>query len=115
MTGKELQLKIKKSGRTQKDIAEEMGMDPTQWTPILKQKDVKSGIIESVAQILGLSMAQMYGETEGDSISADHNSTSFKGATTCDPRLLDIIQTRDKQLDKAQDQIDRLLTIIENH
>ena len=98
MTGKELQTVIRNSGKTQKELAAKMGMNPTQWTAYIKQDDIKSGIIEKVAGLLGLSIAEMYGE----------------GSAQGDSRLIDMVQSRDRQLDKSQEQIDRLIRIIEN-
>lgn len=66
MNGKELQSIIRKSGKTQKQLAVEMGMDPTQWTAIIKQADVKSGLVEQVAQLLGMTVGQCYGEAAAD-------------------------------------------------
>lgn len=97
MTGKELQAIIIRSGKTQKELAEKLGMHPTQWRTYFGQDDIKSGIIEKVAGLLGVTMAEMYGEegSQGDS------------------RLMEMIQSRDRQLDKSQEQIDRLIRIIE--
>ena len=97
MTGKELQAIIHRSGKTQKELAEKLGMHPTQWRTYFGQDDVKSGIVEKVAELLGITVAEMYGQ---DSCS--------------DSRLIDMVQSRDRQLDKSQEQIDRLIRIIEN-
>lgn len=97
MTGKELQAIIKRSGKTQKELAAKMGMHPSQWTGYISQDDVKSGIVEKVAELLGLTVAEMYGQ-EGCG----------------DPRLMEMVQSRDRQIDKCQEQIDRLIRIVEN-
>ncbi len=97
MTGKELQAIIRRSGKTQKELALKMGMHPSQWTGYINQDDVKSGIVEKVAELLGMTVAEMYGQEGGS-----------------DPRLMDMVQSRDRQLDKCQEQIDRLIRIIEN-
>ena len=97
MTGKELQTIINRSGKTQKELAEKLGMHPTQWRTYFGQDDVKSGIIEKVAGLIGFTMAEMYGE-EGQS----------------DSQLMEMLQSKDRQLDKSQEQIDRLIRIIEN-
>lgn len=65
MNGKELQLKIKASGKSQKELAEKMGVHPTQFTAWFKQESVASGVIEQIAALLGMSMGQFYGETNG--------------------------------------------------
>lgn len=96
MTGKELQAIIHRSDKTQKELAEKLGMHPAQWRTYFGQDDVKSGIVEKVAGLLGMSVAEMYGQ---DSCS--------------DSRLMEMLQSRDRQLDKCQEQIDRLIRIIE--
>lgn len=102
MTGKELQERIKKSGKTQRGLAEKMGMKPSQWTTYFKQESVTSSVIEQVAQLLGMSMGEFYGEDAA-------------GKAACDSRLLGIIETRDRHIEKCQQQIDRLLDIIETN
>lgn len=97
MTGKQLQAIIRNSGKTQKELAAKMGMHPSQWTAYIGQDDVKSGIIEKVAELLGITVAEMYGQE-----------------ACSDSRLMEMIQSRDRQLDKSQEQIDRLIRIIEN-
>lgn len=104
MNGRDLQIKIKKAGKKQNQLARELGMDPTQWTAIFKQDDVKSGIIEKVARVLGMTVGQFYGED---------NAPPATELCSCNPRLLDIIQSRDSALEKSQAQIDQLLRIIE--
>jgi hypothetical protein len=75
-----------------------------------------------------MSVADFYDTPSGDNIAAYDHSTAFKGNQICDHRLLDIIQARDRQIDKcqqqnekiqqllekSQEQIDRLIAIIEN-
>lgn len=68
--------------------------------------------IERIADLLDCTIDELFGREPaagegGDHIEADHNSTAFKGTNTCDQRLLSMIETRDRQLDKAQEQLDR--------
>ena len=65
MNGKELQRRIKLSGKTQKELAEKMGMHPTQFTTYFKQESVASGVVEKVAELLGMTMGEFYGERNG--------------------------------------------------
>lgn len=104
MTGKELQKKIRKSGMTQKVLAEKMGIHPSQWTTYFKQDSVTSDVVEKVARLLGMTMGQFYGEVAADEAG---------GAIVCDQRLLDAISARDRQIDACQEQISRLLRIID--
>lgn len=70
MDGKELKRIIKQSGRSQKELAEQMGMQPSQWTAYFRQESVSSEVLERVASLLGMSMGQLYGEATA---AAEHN------------------------------------------
>lgn len=63
MNGKQLQKIIRQSGMTQKAVAELMEIHPTQFTTYFKQDSVTSEVLEKVAQALGMTMGQLYGET----------------------------------------------------
>lgn len=91
------------------------------FSDIIRNENPKAETIERIADLLQCPIDELFdreftyaAESTGDSITADNNSTAFKGISTCDPRLLDIIQSRDRQLDKAQSQIDHLLKLLDN-
>ncbi len=111
MDGERIKYEIKKKGYTIKRIAEELNQSQQNLSAKLNSDDVSSGLIEKICDIIGVKMSELY--SDGDIISAVNNSTAIKGNQSCDPRLLDIIDARDKQNEKSQEQIDRLLTIIE--
>ena len=111
MDGERIKYEIKKRGYTIKRIAKELNTSQQNLSAKLNADDISSGLIEQICEIIGVRMSDLY--SDGDIISAVNNSTAIKGNQSCDPRLLDIIQARDKQNEKSQEQIDRLLTIIE--
>lgn len=89
----------------------------TSYKDVERNDNPKAATIERIANLLDCSIDELFDrETAhvGDTISADNNSTAFKGTSTCDSRLLDIIEARDRQLDKSQSQIDRLLGLLED-
>ena len=110
MDGERIKYEIKKKGFTMKRVAKELKQSQQNLSAKLNTEDVSSGLIEQICDIIGVRMAELY---DGDIISAINNSTAFKGTQSCDPRLLDIIQARDAQNAKSQEQIDRLIAIIE--
>lgn len=110
MDGERIKYEIKKKGFTMKRVARELKQSQQNLSAKLNTDDVSSGLIEQICDIIGVRMAELY---DGDIISAINNSTAFKGTQSCDPRLLDIIQARDAQNAKSQEQIDRLIAIIE--
>ena len=66
MNGKELQRRIRMSGIKQRELAEKMGIHPTQFTTYFKQESVASGVIEQVAEFLGMTMGEFYGESNAN-------------------------------------------------
>lgn len=120
MTGEELKLEIKRRGCTIRQIALALGRSEQNFGRMLKTSEsVSSAVIEKTAEIMGVPVSELYAKG-GDTITAHDHSTAFKGTNNCDARLLEIIQTRDRQMekymtqmDKSQQQIDRLLAIIE--
>jgi transcriptional regulator with XRE-family HTH domain len=111
MTGEELKKRLKKTGLKQGEMAQLLGMpNPQALYQALKADDVKSGLIEDCCRKLGLSIVELY---EGDDlIIASDNSTAFKG----NGNTVNTVNGTDKfieLLNKKDEQIDRLLTIIE--
>jgi transcriptional regulator with XRE-family HTH domain len=114
MTGEQLKHEIKRRGYTLRSVAAVLGIAEQNLGRKLKGASVSTEVIEAAAQVMGVTVGELYNPSAaGDNIQADHNSTAFKGTYSCDTRLLGIIETRDRQLDKSQQQIDRLLAIIE--
>jgi DNA-binding Xre family transcriptional regulator len=82
------------------------------WAEIERAKDLNASTLEGIAELLDCSIDEFFdrkpvNHTQGDHIEADNNSTAFKNTNTCDQRLLSLLETRDRQLDKAQEQLDR--------
>lgn len=106
MRGSELKKIVLKSGKTQKEIADAFGMQPSQWTTYFKQADVKSGLLERTARYLGMTMGELYGEACRISDGED-----LKGATVVE--LIKIVRSKDKQIEECQQQISRLISLLE--
>ena len=104
MTGAQLKLIVERSGYTKKKMAELLGFNDQRWREVFGSPNVKSGYVEKIAAVLGKSIGEMYGE--GDTITATDHSTAFKGQLSCDQRLIDAIQEKDRL-------IERLVAIIE--
>lgn len=126
--GKKVAAMAKKKGIKAKDFVAYVYPDRsgnTSYADVEKNDNPKARTVELMADILQCPIDELFDRevevSAGDNITADNNSTAFKGINTCDPRLLDIIQARDRQIDKAQQhldksqsQIDRLLAIVES-
>ncbi len=86
------------------------------FSDIIKNDNPKAETIERIADLLDCSIDELFDRApaagkSGDHIEATDNSTAFKGINTCDPRLLSMIETRDRQIDKCQQQIDQLIEL----
>lgn len=64
MEGKALKNKIAEINVTQLELAGRLGVTPQSLSSILHAKDVRSGTIEKIAQVLGVSVSFFYGEGE---------------------------------------------------
>ena len=62
MEGKVLKQKIAELDVTQLDLANRLGTTPQSLFSILHAKDVRSGTIEKIAQVLDVSVSFFYGE-----------------------------------------------------
>lgn len=60
MNGSDLKARLKRSGKTMTEIGALMGMSPQALNNVFKTKDVKSGILESLAERLGITIAELY-------------------------------------------------------
>lgn len=105
MTGERLKQIIATCGYSQKELTEKMKTVKYEqdWTRIFTSKDVKSGVLEELAAVLGISMGQLYGEEPADPATA---------AMATPSRYIDLLQARDRQIDKLQQHISALLKIV---
>ena len=62
MTGKELKSIIERSGIRANAFAEKLGIVPQSLNSVFNSADVKSGMVEKVAEILGVPICQLYGK-----------------------------------------------------
>ena len=108
MSGEELKKKLVDTGISLTKISGMLGKTPQQLDQALNAKDVKTGFVEDLCRVLNVDISFFYGE--GDKIVAVDNSTAFKGNGNT------VGASEDKYLallSKKDEQIDRLITIIE--
>ena len=128
MTGNHLKNLILSEGYSINRMAELIGIAQPNLLALLKHEDVRTGLVEKVAEVMGKPLSFFYGEAYGQvSQITGNNNTSVAGnditVGSPDERLLDLLKTKDDQLtmamkqtskaqeqvDKAQSQIDRIL------
>lgn len=93
---------IERSGIRTNAFAEQMGLVPQQLNQMFKAADIKSGTLEKVAEVLGVPVSALYGE----GITNNQVNNTIGGDNNVSLNGYDALKKRDEQ-------IDRLLTIIE--
>lgn len=109
MEGKKIKEILKKEGITLSELARALGFDNDQRLhSALKSDDVKSGLLEDIARATNKSVGFFYGMP---TYINDHGILASDNATYNDTEIsIHFIGL----LEKKDEQIDRLLTIIEN-
>lgn len=119
MKGESIRRKIKLSGRRFTEIAESMGITPQALNKILGSEDVKTGSLERIADAMGVPVTYFYDENGNGngSISASGHAMVANRDVNSEERsvlvLAEQLSTKDKQISIKDQQIDRLLGIIE--
>ena len=83
MNGEELKNKLRMTGVNLVEIADMVGMSQANFSAALKVKDVKTGFIEKLCDVLSLDLSFFYGGTKYApmQVSADHGSIATGGGS----------------------------------
>lgn len=117
MTGQELKARIMKVGKSQKDIADYLGVTAQSLSSVLSAKDVRSGTIEKIAQVLNVPISFLYGEKDkdqnaiatGNGIAVAGNNNVAGNVTIGDATVL---QERVTMLEKLLEEKERTIKIL---
>lgn len=121
MTGEKVKELIIKRGYNVAQVAEMIGTSQQNLAANLKHTDVRSGLLEKIAEAISVPLAAFYGERFGSvQTVGDNNSQvtqvagNYSGAPDSD--VLGLLKIKDeqllltiKQVSKAQEQMDRVL------
>lgn len=123
MNGKIIKDVLAKHGISQAEIAKLLGTTPNNLNNMLAKDDVRTGLLEGIAEAAHLPISVFYGDAY--TITGSNNATAINNstATSNDDRLLTLLVNKDEQLtlamkqtskaqdqmDKAQQQMDRVL------
>lgn len=115
MTGKVLQERIAAvSNIPFNTIAERIGVSAQSMYQFFTAKDVKSGLIEKVCEVLNIDVATLYGQEQVQGI--NHNAgdviTGNNVANRLNEESKQMISILDNQLRVKDEQIDKLLNIL---
>ena len=120
MKGEQIKQVLIDNKHQMKDIAEKMGTSLSNLSAGLSKSDVRTGLLEKIAEAAGLPIAAFYGDSYGPVLNAfGNNSTQVAGnysGLAPDSDVFAIMKMKDEQLlltirqvSKAQEQMDRVL------
>jgi hypothetical protein len=128
MTGKHILDLMQQEGYSVNKMAELIGTSQPNLLSALKHTDIRTGLLEKIAQAMGKPLSFFYGEAYGSvTVAGNNNATAINNstatATANDDRLLTLLVNKDEQLtmamrqtskaqeqtSKAQEQMDRVL------
>lgn len=122
MTGEELKTILVRNGLQQKDIAEKLEMSQQNFAASLKVRDIKTGFLEQICDVLNVPINFFYNGTNyGYSLSGKHkdNVTTLTETVATLTReletsqqqksdLIGVVSTSQKQIEQLTNIIDRL-------
>ena len=121
MKGEVIKALLLDKGYNIAQIAEMIGTSQQNLASNLKHTDVRSGLLERIAEAIGVPVSQLYGESGGvaQRISGNNNTQISGDSNTVAPSdaaLLELLKANSEQLtmamrqtSKAQEQMDRVL------
>ena len=113
MEGKVIKQKLLELNVTQLDLAGKLGTTPQSLSSVLHAKDVRSGTIEKIAQVLGVPISYLYGEgTVNQNAVANGNKPVAAINSNVDARDSEILKERVKALESLLAEKERLINVL---
>lgn len=121
MKGSVIKEILKANNCQMKTVAERMGTSLSNLSAGLSKDDIRTGLLEDIAEASGLPISTFYGETFGtaQSVIGDNNTQvagNANNVNTGGGAVLELLKIKDEQLlmamrqtTKAQEQMDRVL------
>lgn len=122
MNGNTLKKMILAEGLSVAEVARRLGTTQQNLTCSLRKEDIKTGLLERVAEAMNRPLSFFYGEAFGPVQSVGDNNTQVTQVAgnysnvSSDPGVLELLKMKDEQLlltirqvSKAQEQMDRVL------
>ena len=115
MNGKTIKDVLSQRGIAQAEIAKLLGTTPNNLNNMLAKDDVRTGLLESIAEAANLPISVFYGDTY--TVLGNNNATgSHNTVNTSDDRIISLLLSKDEQLtismrqtEKAMDQTTRAM------
>ena len=113
MNGKTIKDVLTKNGIAQAEIAKRIGLAANNLNNMLAKDDVRTGLLESIAEAANIPISVFYGDAY--TVNGSNNATGNNNTVNLsDDRLLTLLLSKDEQLtmamkqtSKAQEQMDR--------
>ena len=113
MNGKTIKDVLTKNGIAQAEIAKRIGLAANNLNNMLAKDDVRTGLLESIAEAANIPISVFYGDSY--TVNGSNNATGNNNTVNLsDDRLLTLLLSKDEQLtmamqqtSKAQQQMDR--------
>lgn len=112
MEGKVLKSKIAEINVTQLELAGRLGTTPQSLSSILHAKDVRSGTIEKIAQVLDVPVSFFYGEGSFQKAVASGNKSVAAINSNISSRESEILKERIKSLEALVAEKERLINVL---
>ena len=116
MKGIDVKAVLKKHGYTLTSIASSLGESQQNLNSLLSKEDIRTGLLERICQATGLPIAVFYGDTTMGNGSGNQSSIvagNNNHINTQQDEFLRELAAQRKLTEKSQEQIDRLLGVIE--
>lgn len=111
MEGMKIKMVIMQKGMTMAEVARQLGMSQQTFSAALQGEDVKTGLLERIAAILGEPVTYFYtGESSGTAVVS---GGTVNGDVTGKKEEGKAVDALVEQLDRKDRQIDRLLALLE--
>lgn len=118
MTGKHILDLMKKEGYSVNKMADLIGTSQPNLLSALKHDDVRTGLVEKVAQVMGKPLSFFYGEAYGPVTQANgNNNTQVAGNVvgndmtvgSPDNKLIDMLVSKEEQLTMSMRQTEKAM------
>ncbi len=111
MEGKVLKRKIAELNVTQLDLANKLEVTPQSLSSILHAKDVRSGTIERIAQVLNVPVSFFFGDGTGHNAVASGNK-SVAAINSSVSSSADVLEERVRSLEALVAEKERLIKVL---
>lgn len=109
---------LRKNGITLISVAEKLGESSQNLSALLQKDDLRTSLVERISEATGIPIAAFYGEAYS-SATASGNSVAVSGdgnsVNAISERFMTLLENKDRQIAKKDEQIDRLLGLLETN